>query len=119
MTDVLPVLSKFAEVFLTALAPVLATLVATWLVAKLRVAWAEFKEFQPDVAFHLEQAAEFAVYAAEQAKVGKLIEDKKVYALGVAEKYLAAKGFTVDLDLIAAAIEAAVLQEFNQPQLKS
>jgi biotin operon repressor len=48
------------------------------------------------------------VDAAEQAGINTIIEDKKKYALDLAEKFLAAQGIVVDLDIVAAAIEAAV-----------
>ena len=37
------------------------------------------------------------------------------YAFEVVQKYLAEKGVEADVMLIKAAIEAAVLQEFNKP----
>jgi hypothetical protein len=42
------------------------------------------------------------------------VEDKKTYALHIAERWLAAKGLRIDLELIDAAIEAAVWEELNK-----
>ena len=55
-----------------------------------------------------------AVRAAEQAGAAGLIHDKRAYAFNVAEKWLKARGVTLDIDLIYAAIEAAVYKEFNE-----
>jgi len=61
----------------------------------------------------LEEAAVFAVMAAEQAGAAELIKDKKVYAFDIAERWLELRGIKIDLDLIDAAIEAAVYEKFN------
>ena len=73
------------------------------------------KAEQPAVTDILAQSARIAVIAAEQAGAGKLSEEKKKYAIDYAEKWLKARGITLDLDLIAASIEAAVYKEFNAP----
>lgn len=108
------VLSSFAMQILLYLAPIIASLVAAWVFAKAKAAWNEFKQQQPTLVDYLEDFAEFAVLAAEQAGVGKLGEEKRKYAFDVIEKLLAAKGLVVDIDLIYAAIERAVLLEFNK-----
>ena len=105
---------KFIESLLLAFAPVLASLAAAALVALVRKWWAEFKQAQPDAAFWLEQAASMAVQAAEQAGMAGYIQDKKQYALEVAQRYLDAKGIKIDVELISDAIEAAVFAELNK-----
>jgi hypothetical protein len=70
--------------------------------------WAEAKAAQPDLFAEIERVALMVVDAAEQAGINIIIEDKKKWALDLAEKFLAAQGIVVDLDLVAAAIEAAV-----------
>jgi len=62
----------------------------------------------------LEEFATIAVRAAEQANIAGLIKDKKQYAVEILDKSLKDHGFNVNLDVISAAIEAAVLQEFNR-----
>jgi len=108
------ILSKFVEALLLALAPVLASLLAAWLLAVARKAWAEFKAVEPGPAYWIEEIASIAVRAAEQAGMAGYVEDKKAYALHVAERWLAAKGVHIDLELIDAAIEAAVWEELNK-----
>lgn len=109
-------LSEFVQGLLLAFAPILASLIAAWVLAKAREAWVDLKAAGPDIEWILKSAADIAVRAAEQAKMAELIKDKKAYALDIAEKWLLEKGVTVDLALIDAAIEAAVLSEFNKPQ---
>jgi len=77
-------------------------------VALIKKLWAEAKAAQPDVFAEIERVAMMVVDAAEQAGINTIIEDKKKYALDLAEKFLAAQGIVVDLDIVAAAIEAAV-----------
>jgi hypothetical protein len=105
---------NYLQYFLGLAAPVVAAATFRLLWALGSKAWAEFKEAQPSIAWNLETAASFAVKAAEQAKASDYIQDKKTYALDIAEKWLAARGFPVDLDLLDAAIEAAVYDEFNR-----
>jgi hypothetical protein len=107
-------LVKVVEGVLLAFAPVFASMLAAWLLAKARAAWAEFKAAQVVPAYILEDIARIVVNAAEQMKLAGLIEEKKDYALATAEVWLKDQGFNVNLDLIEAAIEAAVMQEFNK-----
>ena len=109
------VLSKFVETFLLALAPVLASLVVAFVAVKVKQLWAEFSAVNPKVAEYLAQAAEMAVNAAEQAGVAGLIDDKLAYAMDIAEKYLKENyNLVIDLDLIAAAIEAEVMMKHEE-----
>jgi precorrin isomerase len=62
----------------------------------------------------LEWVARTAVYAAEQAGAADLIEDKKDYAIEVAEMWLESKRLPIDIEMIEAAIEAAVYSEINK-----
>jgi hypothetical protein len=108
------VLSVFAQKFLEAALPVLASLLAAWLVAKIRQAWSQLSAKDPELAYWLSSGADMAVNAAEQAQLAGLISDKKIYALGVLEKYLAEHGVKLDLVVMSAAIEAAVWTEINR-----
>ena len=110
-------LSAFVSNLLMAFAPVLAAALAAWIIAEVKLAWAQFKAAKPDIADQLEWAARTAVMAAEQAQAGKLAEEKKAYALEVAQQWLAMKGLNVDLTAIDAAIEAAVYDEINRNKL--
>lgn len=70
------------------------------------------RQSQPKLADALAEAADFAVKAAEQSKLAGLIKDKKNYAMIIAEDWLQAKGVKIDVHLLAAAIEAAVGENF-------
>lgn len=107
-------LSKFAEAVLLAAVPVVVPLVVGWLVSQVQIARARLASELPDLYWVLNNAAKLAVDAAEQAGIAKLITDKKRYAIEVAELYLAEKGIDIDIELIDAAIEAAVLNEFGE-----
>jgi hypothetical protein len=113
------VISDFVVLFLQAALPLLASMLVAWALPKVAGAWAEFKRVNAPAAFLLEEYARMAVKAAEQSHVAGLIDDKRKYAFDLIERQLALQGYRVDLSLIYAAIEAAVLDEFNrgEPQL--
>lgn len=110
----MPIVSKVLEAVLIAILPPLAAAMVAWMVAKAKEGWARAKRWNPTVTDLIEEAAKFAVRAAEQAGAAELIADKKAYALQIAESWLAQRNITTDLDLIDAAIEAAVLELFNE-----
>ena len=114
MQDFMPVLSVFAQQLFLALLPFIAAPLAVWLFAKARKTWAEFKNNQPDASYYLENFAHMAVLAAEKAQLPEWAAGKRDYAFAVVEKMLAAKGLVVDIDVIYAAIEAAVYDEINR-----
>mgnify|MGYP001164783793 CR=1 FL=1 len=111
------ILSRVLEAILIAVLPVLFASLAGFLVAKAKLLWAQAKEWNPEVTDLAERAAHFAVVAAEQAGAAKLIEDKKTYALGIAELWLKERDITIDLKLLDAAIEKAVLEAFKPEKL--
>lgn len=114
MQDFMPVLSVFAQQLFLALLPFIAAPLAAWLFVKFRAAWAEFKNNQPDATFYLESVVRMAVLAAEKAELPGWAKGKRDYAFAIVEKMLAAKGLVVDIDVIYAAIEAAVYDEINR-----
>jgi hypothetical protein len=107
-------LTIFIETLLKILLPVVFSALAAFLIAQAKLLWVRAKNQQPDLADTLEWVARTAVYAAEQAGAADLIDDKKDYAIEVAEMWLSAKGLPIDLDMIEAAIEAAVYSEINK-----
>jgi hypothetical protein len=109
----MPVLSKVLEAILIAILPPLAVALVSFVIAKAKEVWARAKQWNPTVTEYIEQAARFAVQAAEQAGAAELIKDKKEYAIQIAEAWLVANHITTDIDLIDAAIEKAVLELFN------
>ena len=103
------VLQKLLEYFL----PILAVALVGFLAAKIKYYLAESKAWNPKITSLLEEAAVFAVMAAEQAGAAELIESKKEYAFDIAERWLEQHGIMLDIELIDAAIEAAVYKQFN------
>ena len=108
----MPIISKVLEAVLIAILPPLAVALVSLLLGFAKELWARAKLLNPTVTDYIELAAEFAVQAAEQAGAAELIADKKQYAIQIAEAWLEAHHLTVDLDLIDAAIEKAVLELF-------
>ena len=108
------ILSAVLQSVLEFILPILCVSLAGFLVAKAKEAWAKAKDWNPTATNLLEQSVKVAVMAAEQAGASGLITNKRAYAFDVAEKWLKARGMTVDIDLIYAAIEAAVWKEFNE-----
>ena len=109
----MPILSKVIEAILIAILPPLAVVIVSAAVAYAKRVWGDLKLRYPSVTDLVEQAAVFAVQAAEQAGAAELIKDKKQYAIQIAEAWLVANHITTDIDLIDAAIEKAVLELFN------
>ena len=107
--------SVFAQEFLGIVLPVLSSLLAGLFIAWITKLVTQIKA-QLDTGFiwMLDEAVRVAVLAAEQANLAGFIEDKKVYAMDVAEKWLAERGFKIDLGVLADRIEAAVMEEFNK-----
>ena len=97
----------------SAIAPALFALI----VVLIRKKFAEFKNLYPDYGYLIEQAASFAVKAAEQSNFAGLIEDKKEYAIGVAQEYLNAHKVKIDVAVIEAAIESAIYSEMNKERI--
>lgn len=63
--------------------------------------------------------ARTAVLAAEQAGLNGVIEDKKEAAIQMAQAMLSDRGLKVDLTALDAAIEAAVADELNRPEIEA
>ena len=109
----MPILSKVIEAILIAILPPLAVVLVSVVLAHAKKLWADLKQRYPSVTDLVEQAAVFAVQAAEQAGAAEFIKNKKQYAIQIAEAWLEANHITTDIDLIDAAIEKAVLELFN------
>ena len=109
----MPILSKVIEAILIAILPPLVAFLVSIGLAYAKRVWGDLKQRYPSVTDLVEQAAVFAVQAAEQAGAAELIKDKKQYAIQIAEAWLVANHITTDIDLIDAAIEKAVLELFN------
>lgn len=104
-------LQKFLEIVLPVLATALAGLVIAWITKVISDVKSKLTEDQEWI---IRQAINSAVLAAEQANIAGAVKEKKEYALNIAEQWLAAKGITIDLNILDARIEAAVFDEFNR-----
>ena len=107
------ILSAVLQSLLEFLLPIVAVAVIGALVSWAKLLWAKAQSWNPDTTDLLEEAAKVAVTAAEQAGAAYLINDKKVYAMDIAERWLEQHGIMLDIELIDAAIEAAVYEQFN------
>lgn len=106
--------SEILTAVLVALLPPIAVVLSRLAWAKGSELFRQVKEYSPDLADFLREASYFAVMAAEQMGLKDKALDKKKYALSVAKKYILENfGLAVDLELLDAAIEKAVWQEFN------
>lgn len=107
------VLMKVLDVLIPLLVPALIAAVSAYAAN----VWRQFKDSKADVAYAIENAAQFVVKAAEQMGLMDQLEnwaDSKLdYAIDMADRYLDAQGYTnIDLELLRAAIEAEVLKQF-------
>ena len=97
-------LSEFVVLLLKLLIPIVVTALVTW-VAK---AWQEYQADKPDVVAALSLMMPLFVQAAEQSKLSGFIEDKKDYAISLAQEWLKKQGWKLDLTLIMGLVEQAV-----------
>ena len=107
------ILSAVLQGLLEFLLPIAAVAIISAVVSWARLAWERAKSWNGDATDLLEEAARVAVTAAEQAGAAYLINDKKAYAMDIAERWLAEHGIHLDIELIDAAVEAAVYKQFN------
>lgn len=117
MIDWNVILSQVLQAVLIVVLPPLAVFVAKFLQAKAKALWAEAKSWSPSITQLIEQAARFAVIAAEQAGAAELIQDKKAYAVKIAGEWLLEHDIDINLVLVSAAIEKAVLEYFHPDRL--
>lgn len=120
MGEFVDLLQKFA-VELAALAlPIISGFLIAALRALVKKWLAEIEANKPELWPYLSQAASMAVAAAEKANVAGFVEDKKEYALSVAQLWLNEHGWEeFDIQLLEAAIEAEVLKQFGREPLSA
>lgn len=107
-------LQKFLEIVLPVLATALAGLVVAWITKIVNQVKSKLSQ---DAQWYIEQAVTSAVLAAEQLNLAGKIEDKKDYALQVAEQWLAEKKIKIDLAKLSDLIEAEVMSQFNRDKV--
>ena len=117
MIDWNVILSQVLQAVLIVVLPPVAVFIVKFLQAKILMLWEEAKAFSPTITQLVEQAARFAVVAAEQAGAAQLIQDKKAYAIEIAGDWLLEHGEDVNLELVSAAIEKAVLEYFHPDRM--
>ena len=109
---------EFAQSLLLAFAPIIAGLIAGYIAVAIKRLWAKIQADKPELAYTLDTIARMAVQAAEQAKFHDYIDSKKTYAIEFVQNYLTAQGWgVIDVDVIKAAIEAAVFNEFDKDEV--
>lgn len=107
-------LQKFLEIVLPVLATALAGLVVAWITKIVNQVKSKLSQ---EAQWYIEQAVTSAVLAAEQLNLSGKIEDKKDYALQVAEQWLAEKKIKIDLAKLSDLIEAEVMSQFNRDKV--
>ena len=106
-------LSELAQSVLLAIAPIIASALAAWLIGLAKGAWAKAQlAVGENWSWVLNDGASIAVRAAQQLWVEN--EDKKNYAVATLQAYLNERGVKVNISIIEAAIEAAVLSEIKK-----
>jgi hypothetical protein len=111
-------LSTFLMAVIQALIVPLLGLLVAWVYAKAKSAWGEFAAGNSKEAYWIKFVISNVVLAAEQMAEAHQIEldDKKQWALDVAEEWLNKYGISLDLEYISALIEAEVKQQFHNPK---
>lgn len=116
--------SEVLQTLILALIPVLVPVLVSiaiiyWRKAKVEIQakLSEIHAKAPVVYEALMIAARIAVEAAEQLALSGKIQEKKQFAIDFVENLLAQQGIKMDLDIISAAIESALLQTINKPLL--
>lgn len=105
METVMDTLAKFAQDLLAVALPIIAVAALNWLKGEVE---------RRKLGGLIDQYAPMVVRAAEQLELGKVITDKKAYALKRLDEILTSHGVKVDQALIELAVEAAVMDEFNK-----
>lgn len=110
-------LSKILQAILEAALPILAAALASWAIGKAMEIFRKLKDKNPELYEITKVISREAVHAAEQVYGGEHGSEKLQYAINVVEKYLAAKGIVLDLDIILAYIESAVkeMNDYGNP----
>lgn len=105
-----------AQSVLMAVLPVLAVALVRWLLAKYQFERQKLVAAeQGQIISAVEWIVSVAVKSAEQQFGGKTGQAKRDYVMQVVDDWLEGQGLAFDTQALYAAIEAAVLQEFNRP----
>ncbi len=107
--------SGFLQGALEVFVPILAAALVSWVIGLAKEAWVKVKTWK--YSWVLTEFATIAVRAAEQMELAKKITDKKEYAVQVVTEMLKEANVKIDLVSISAAVEAAVMEEFNKAKV--
>ena len=110
-------LSKILQAVLEAALPILAAALASWVTGKAIEIFKKLKDKNPELYEICKVVSREAVTAAEQVYGSGEGQKKLEYAINFVEKYLAAKGIHLDIDIILGYIEAAVkdMNDYGNP----
>ena len=111
--------SQLLQTVILAAIPVVVPIMVSIAIAYWRKVKAEIQEKAPVAYEALKVAARIAVQAAEQLAMTGVIQEKKRYAIDRVKLLLEGQGITMDIESISAAIEAAVLEQFNSHKLNA
>ena len=115
MEEFINLLQDFAYNLAVIALPIISAFIIAALRALVKKWLGELEASKPEFYEHLSLAVEIAVAAAEKANVAGFVDDKKQYALNVAQIWLDEHGWDeFDIDLLEAAIEAEVLKQFGR-----
>lgn len=109
--------SKILQAVLQAALPILAVALASWVTGKAIEVFKKLRDKNPELYEIMKVVCREAVTAAEQVYGGGEGQQKLKYAINFVEKYLSAKGITLDIDIILGYIEAAVkdMNDYGNP----
>ncbi len=99
--------------------PVVLGAITTWVVAKIKEV--RLKVQSDELAYAMSVIRQLVLAAEQNGLTGALKnvgQEKKAYVIAMAEKALTDKGIYLDLDVLDALIEAAVLDAINRAKLE-
>ena len=110
--QVLDILAVGVVAILAGVLPLLTKYLILFAKAKIAEAETKLEASKPQLWQVIQIGADIAVAAAEQMKLVGKIEEKFEYAFEILQFWLADHGIEVDVEVIEAAIEAAVREQF-------
>ena len=117
MEQIIDLLQEFVFNLMVLALPIIAGFVIALLKAWIEKVLADVEEARPKLADAIRQAVSLAVKAAEGLSLAGVINDKKSYALSIAQIWLDEEGLgEINLGILEAAVEAEVLKVFNSPE---
>ena len=117
MEEFINLLQQFVYNLMVLILPIISGFIVALLIAWRDKILSQIEADRPKLADAIKQAVSLAVKAAEGLGLDGVIEEKKLYALSIAQLWLDEEGWgEIDISILSAAIEAEVLKVFNQPE---